>query len=73
MANYMKDIAGLLGVELEESFRITDKENGNYQNYYRLSKKNGVEASCDNIKWEKFNGELLRLLMIGDVRIIKLS
>lgn len=48
MANYMKDIAGLLGVELEESFRITDKENGNYQNYYRLSKKNDIVVNSCN-------------------------
>lgn len=73
MANYMKGVAGLLGVELGQSFKIIDDKNGIYQNCYRLTVENGIEASCDNIRWEKFNAEALRLLVVGDVRIIKLS
>lgn len=77
-ANYMAEVAELLGVELEEPFKITDNansDNSNFYNYYRLSKKNGVETSCNRTKWVRLDGtiSILCLLMIGDLRIIKLS
>lgn len=69
MTNHMAKVAEILGVGLKEAFRIIDAKDGKY---YRLSKENGVEASYDNINWEKFSGELLRLLMLGEVKIEKL-
>lgn len=69
MTNHMTKVAEILSVELKEAFRIIGAKNGNY---YRLSKENGVEMSYDNINWEKFSGELLRLLMLGEVKIEKL-
>lgn len=72
MTNHMEEVAKMFGLELCEAFRIADNKNNNYPKYYRLSKKHGVETSCDNINWEKFSGKLLRLLMLGKVKIKKL-
>ena len=72
VVTHMREVAELFGLELGEAFRITDNVNNAYPKYYRLSKKHGVETSCDNINWEKFSGKLLRLLMLGEVKIEKL-
>ena len=72
MANYMKEIAGLLGVELGESFKIVDNNSGKYHNYYRLTEEKGIEVSDDNANWEMAIAGVLKWLLMGDARIIKL-
>lgn len=71
MANYMAEVAGLLGVELGESFRIAYEE-GISPFYYRLTKEKGIEQSEDNANWEVSAAVVLRDLMIGDTRAIKM-
>lgn len=72
MANYMGEIAGLLGVELGESFKIVDDNSGKYHNYYRLTEEKGIEVSDDNADWEAAIAGVLKWLLMGDARIIKL-
>lgn len=72
MTNYMREIAGLLGVELGESFKIVDDNSGKYHNYYRLTEENGIEVSDDNADWEMAIAGVLKWLLIGDARIIKI-
>ncbi len=72
MANYMREIAGLLGVELGESFKIVDDNSGKYHNYYRLTEEKGIEVSDDNADWEMAIAGVLKWLLMGDARIIKL-
>lgn len=72
MANCMKKVAGLLGVELGESFKLAD-DGGKYYNYYRLTEKNGIEASDDNVEWGVTMPLVLKWLLMGDSRIIKLQ
>lgn len=72
MANYMNQIAGLLGVELGETFKIVDDKNGKYHDYYRLTEEKGIEVSDDNANWEMAIAGVLKRLLMGDARIIKL-
>lgn len=72
MANYMREIAGLLGVELGESFKIVDDNSGKYHNYYRFTEEKGIEVSDDNADWEMAIAGVLKWLLMGDARIIKL-
>lgn len=74
MANYMREIAGLLGVELGEAFKIKtpDNKDSYYPYYYRLTENSGIECSEDNVDWEMGIPTALRRLLLGDVRIVKL-
>ena len=74
MTNHMAEVAQMLGVELEEVFKVTDDDSGKYHNYYKFTEKKGIEVSDDNIKWEADTTEVLVLkwLLIGVARIIKL-
>ena len=76
MANYMAEVAKLLGVELGESFKITSDTQGDYpsdyQNYYQFTENNCFETSVDGVKWETATVIVLRGILMGDVRIIKL-
>ena len=72
MANYMNQIAGLLGVELGESFKVVDDIGGKYHDYYRLTEKKGIEVSNDNADWEAAAALVLKWLLIGTARIVKL-
>ena len=74
MTNHMAEVAQMLGVELEEVFKVTDDDSGKYHNYYRFTEKKGIEVSEDNVKWETDTTEVLVLkwLLIGVARIIKL-
>lgn len=73
MANCMRETARLLGVELRESFKIVDDNSGKYHNYYRLTEEKGIEVSDDNADWEAAIAGVLKWLLMGDVRIVKLS
>ena len=70
--NYMAEVAKLLGVELGESFKITSDTHGDYQNYYRFTENNCFETSVDGVKWETATVIVLRGILMGDIRIIKL-
>lgn len=74
MTNHMAEVAQMLGVELEEVFKVTDDDSGKYHNYYKFTEKKGIEVSEDNVKWEAdIAGTLvLEWLLIGVARIIKL-
>ena len=68
----MAGVAELLGVELGQSFKITDDTYGIRQSYYRLTEENGCEISGDNTSWVTVSAEVLKWLIMGDVRISKL-
>ena len=74
--NYMAEVAKLLGVELGESFKITSDTQGDYQgdyqNYYRFTENNCFETSVDGVKWETATVIVLRGILMGDTRIVKL-
>ena len=74
--NYMAEVAKLLGVELGESFKITSDTQGDYpgdyQNYYRFTENNCFETSVDGVKWETATVIVLRGILMGGTRIIKL-
>lgn len=70
--NYMAGVAELLGVELGQSFKIVDDTYGIRQSYYRLTEENGCEISDDNTSWVTVSAEVLKWLIMGDVRIVKL-
>lgn len=74
--NHMAEVAKLLGVELGESFKITSDTQGDYpgdyQNYYRFTENNCFETSVDGVKWETATVIVLRGILMGDTRIVKL-
>ena len=74
--NYTAEVAKLLGVELGESFKITSDTKGDYpgdyQNYYRFTENNCFETSVDGVKWETATVIVLRGILMGDTRIVKL-
>ena len=74
MTNHMAEVAQMLGVELEEVFKVTDDDSGKYHNYYKFTEKKGIEVSEDNVKWEEDTAGtlVLKWLLIGVARIIKL-
>lgn len=72
MTNYMNEVAKLLGVEIGEPFKITDGTQDNYKYYYKFTENAGFETSYDDGDWGKASAEILRSILIGDVRIIKL-
>ena len=74
MTNHMAEVAQMLGVELEEVFKVTDDDSGKYHNYYKFTEKKGIEVSEDNVKWEADTAGtlVLKWLLIGVARIVKL-
>ena len=72
MTNHMEEVAKLLGVELEEVFKVTDDTYGAYQLYHRFTESNGIEISDDGVTWERAKAIVLKWLLIGVARIIKL-
>ena len=70
----MAEVAQMLGVELEEVFKVTDDDSGKYHNYYKFTEKKGIEVSEDNVKWEADTAGtlVLKWLLIGVARIIRL-
>ena len=72
MTNYMKEVAGLLGVELGESFKLIDDNGGKYHNYYRFTNEKGIEESDDNTNWESAIPGILKWILMREIRIIKL-
>ena len=72
MANYMAEVAKLLGVELGESFKIADDIFGEHPKYYRFAENVCLEASNDGGYWETADAGVLEDILMGDVRIVKL-
>ena len=72
MANYMKEVAKMLGVELMETFKIADDIFGEHPKYYRFAENVCLEASNDGGKWETADAGVLEDILMGDARIIKL-
>ena len=72
MANYIKEVAKLLGVELRENFKIADDIFGEHPKYYRFAENVCLEASNDGAIWKMADAGVLEDILIGDVRIIKL-
>ena len=72
MTNYMREIVRLLGVELGESFKLVDDNGGKYRNYYRFTNEKGIEESDDDANWESSIPWILKWILMGEIRIIKL-
>ena len=75
--NHMTEVAEMFGVEIGEPFKITDGTQDNYKYYYKFTENAGFETSYfetsyDDGDWGKASAEILRSILIGDVRIIKL-
>ena len=70
--NHMAEVAKILGVELEEPFKITSGIQDDYQSYYRFTESSGIEISDDGITWKMTSvATLLKYLLMGDIRIVK--
>lgn len=65
MANYMKEVAKLLGLEIEETFRIKGEEP-----YFRFTEED-FESSNDIIEWTMAPSVHLRCILTGEVTIVK--
>lgn len=72
MANHIAAVAQMLGVEIGQSFKISDDTYGIRQSYYRLTEENGCEISGDNTSWVTVSAEVLKWLIMGDVKVVKL-
>lgn len=70
MANHIKEVAMLLGIELGKPFKIADDRSNflKWEKYYRFT-NNGVEISKDAIHWEKCMSEVLEWLIKGEIGI----
>ena len=72
MANHIAEVAQMLGVEIGETFKVTDDTYGAYQLYHRFTESNGIEISDDGVTWERAKAVVLKSLLMGDARIVKL-
>lgn len=70
--NHMAEVAALLGVELGEPFKITDDTHDDCQRYHRFTESAGIEISDDGIEWKTAGTVILKFLLMGNVRIVKL-
>ena len=65
MANYMAEVAKLLGLEIKETFRISGEES-----YFRFTEED-FESSTDTIEWTVAPSIHLRDILAGEVTIVK--
>ena len=65
MANYMAEVAKLLGFEIKETFRISGEEP-----YFRFTAED-FESSTDTIEWTVAPSIHLRDILAGEVTIVK--
>ena len=72
MANHIAEVAQMLGVKIGETFKLTDDTHGDYHRYYQFTDKKGFETSVDGLKWETAAAVVLRGILMGDIRIVKL-
>lgn len=66
MNNYMEGVAKLLGVELEEVFRLKE-----YESYFKFTEKD-FESSVNGTTWLAGDSLTLRFILEGKVTIKKL-
>lgn len=67
----MRAIIKCLGVEVGEVFKITDAFNNKSHRYFRFTEAD-IEVSDDCVTWERAKAIVLKCLLMGDARIIKL-
>ena len=72
MANHIAEVAHVLGVKIGETCKLTDDTHGDYHQYYQFTDKKGFETSLDGVKWKTAAAEVLRDILMGDIRIVKL-
>lgn len=72
MTNHIGEVAQMLGVEIGEAFKVTDDIYGAYQLYHRFTESNGIEISDDGVTWERAKAIVLKCLLMGNARIVKL-
>ena len=72
MDNHIAEVAQVLGVKIGESFKLTDDTHGEYHQYYQFTDKKGFETSLDGVKWKTAAAEVLKDILMGDIRIVKL-
>ena len=72
MANHIAEVAQMLGVKTGETFKLTDDTHGDYHQYYQFTDKKGFETSLDGVKWKTAAAEVLKDILMGDIRIVKL-
>ena len=72
MANHIAEVAQMLGVKIGETFKVTDDTYGAYQLYHRFTESNGIEISDDGVTWERAKAVVLKCLLMGDAKIVKL-
>lgn len=72
MANHIAEVARMLGVEIGEIFKIADDTHDDCQRYHRFTKNAGIEISDDGVEWKTAGTVILKFLLMGDVRIVKL-
>ncbi len=72
MANHIAEVARMLGVEIGEAFKITDDTHDDCQIYHRFTKNAGIEISDDGVEWKTAGTVILKFLLMGNVRIVKL-
>lgn len=72
MANHITEVAHVLGVKIGETFKLTDDTHGDYHQYYQFTDKKGFETSLDGVKWKTAAAEVLRDILMGNIRIVKL-
>lgn len=65
MTNHMTEVAKLLGLEIEETFRINGEES-----YFRFTEED-FELSTDTIEWTMAPSVHLRCILAGEVTIVK--
>lgn len=72
MANHIAEVARMLGVEIGEPFKIADDTHDDCQRYHRFTESAGIEISDDGVEWKMTGTMILKFLLMGDVRIVKL-
>lgn len=72
MTNHMAEVAKMFGVELGEPFKIADDTHYDCQRYHRFTKNTGIEISDDGVEWKTAGTVILKYLLMGVVRIVKL-
>ena len=72
MANHIAEVAHVLGVKIGETFKLTDDTHGDYHQYYQFTDKKGFETSLDGVKCKTAAAEVLKDILMGDIRIVKL-
>lgn len=66
MTSHMKEVANLLGIELEEPFRLEG-----YNCYFQFTEED-LERSFNGVRWSTADSSILKFILNGRVTIQKL-